>query len=240
MLRSGGVAERRVPMRLIRLCLFVGGIVMAMAWANRSAHAEGFFSKLFGWGSSKRTERTIEPPTWNFGFGGGGQRMDYGRGYGDYGWPQDTARYRTLCVRTCDGFYFPIGDNVGRERLHQDARTCEARCYGEAALYYYPLNGGSPETMVDMRGQPYAQTPTAFVYRKKLVEGCTCKPAPWSAESAARHQGYKDDERAIADMRRGEQRYAGGAAPTGEIDAYLMRENDGPQQTPWQGGYRRY
>jgi len=27
MLRSGGVAERRVPMRLIRLCLFVGGIV---------------------------------------------------------------------------------------------------------------------------------------------------------------------------------------------------------------------
>jgi hypothetical protein len=94
--------------------------------------------------------------------------------------------------------------------------------------------------MVDMRGQPYAQMPTAFVYRKKLVEGCTCKPAPWSAETAARHQGYKDDERAIADMRRGEQRYAGGAAPNGEIDAYLMREGDGPQQTPWQGGYRRY
>jgi hypothetical protein len=41
-------------------------------------------------------------------------------------------------------------------------------------------------------------------------------------------------------MRRGEQRYAGGAAPNGEIDAYLMREGDGPQQTPWQGGYRRY
>jgi hypothetical protein len=89
-------------------------------------------------------------------------------------------------------------------------------------------------------GSPYAQTPTAFVYRKKLVEGCACKPAPWSAETAARHQGYKDDERAIAAMRSGEQRYAGGAAPNGEIEAYLMREGDGPQQTPWQGGYRRY
>ena len=61
MLRSGPVAERRVPMRFIRLCLFVGGVVMAMAWANRPVHAEGFFSKLFGWGSSRRTERTIEP-----------------------------------------------------------------------------------------------------------------------------------------------------------------------------------
>ena len=91
------------------------------------------------------------------------------------------STFRTVCVRMCDGFYFPVGDNVGRERLHQDARTCAARCDGEAALYYYPLNGGSVETMVDLRGQPYAQTTTAFLYRKTLVQGCTCKPAPWSA-----------------------------------------------------------
>ena len=77
-------------MRFIRLCLFVGGVVMAMAWANRPVHAEGFFSKLFGWGSSRRAERTIEPPTYHFGFGG--QRFEYGRSYGDYGWPQVEGR----------------------------------------------------------------------------------------------------------------------------------------------------
>lgn len=229
-----------VEMRQSRRVLIALGVVAASAFAYGPASAEGFFSKLFGWGkaATREVERAIPPPTYNFGYGG--QRLDYGRGYSDYGWPQDYARYRTVCVRTCDGFYFPIGDNVGRERLYQDARTCQARCDGEAQLYYYPLNGGSVETMVDMGGRPYAQSETAFLYRKRMVEGCACKPAPWSAESAARHQGYKDDERAIADMRRSSQRYAGSAGPGSDIDAYLMREGEGPQQSPWDGGVRRY
>lgn len=231
------------------------GAAVVLTSAYTPAVAEGFFKKLFGWGSSRRNER-IEAPTFNFGFGG--QRLDYGQGYnqgygyGDNAWPQDFSKYRTVCVRTCDGFYFPIGDNVGRERLHQDARACTARCDGEAKLYYYPTNGGSVETMVDMAGRPYAQTETAFLYRKTLVQGCTCKPAPWSAESAARHQGYKDEAQALAEMR-GARRYAGRApvasdgwqedgdgTGSGEIEAYLQREGAGPRQTPWDGGVRRY
>ncbi len=240
-------------MRLPRSVLLCVGVVAALTAAYEPVSAEGFFKKLFGWGSSRRAER-IEPPTFNFGFGG--QRFEFGRGYGqdygDGGWPQDYSKYRTLCVRTCDGFFFPIGDNVGRERLHQDARTCSARCDGEAKLFYYPTNGGSVETMVDMGGRPYAQMANAFLYRKTLVQGCTCKPAPWSAESAARHQGYKDEAAALAEMR-GAQRYAGRApvasdgwqedgdgSSSGEIDAYLQRENDGPRQSPWDGGVRRY
>jgi hypothetical protein len=234
-------------MRLSRLALLACGAIAALTSAYQPAVAEGFFRKLFGWGSSRRSER-IAPPTFNFGFGG--QQLDYGRGYGDSGFPQDYAKYRTLCVRTCDGFYFPIGDSVGRDRLHSDARTCSARCDGEAKLFYYPTNGGSVDTMVDMAGRPYAQMPTAFLYRKTLVQGCTCKPAPWSAETAARHQGYKDEAAALAEMRRSsERRYAGQAVSAaegwqgdgdGEIEAYLQRESAGPQQTPWDGGVRRY
>jgi hypothetical protein len=235
-------------MRLSRPVLLILGAVMVLTSGVEPASAEGFFQKLFGWGSSRRSER-MAPPTFNFGYGG--QRFDYGQGYGqgygDSGWPQDFSTYRTLCVRTCDGFYFPMGDNVGRERLYHDARSCEARCDGEAKLFYYPTKGGSVETMVDMAGRPYAQLPTAFLYRKTLVQGCTCKPAPWSAESAARHQGYKDEASALAEMRAG-RRYAGQANAgggwqgdgDGEIEAYLQRENDGPQQTPWSGGVRRY
>lgn len=222
-------------MRQSRAMMIALGALAASAAAYEPAFAEGFFSRLFGWGNSRPAER-MPAPTYNFGYGG--QRFDYGYGYSEDGWPRDNTRYRSLCVRTCDGFYFPIGDNVGRERLYQDARTCQARCDGEAQLYYYPTNGGTIETMVDMAGRPYAQTPTAFLYRKKLVEGCTCKPAPWSAETAARHQGYKEDDRALAEMRNSEQRYAG--QPASDIGGYLMRENDGPQQTPWDGGLRRY
>jgi len=225
-------------MRASRAGVIALGAFAVSVAAFEPASAEGFFSRLLGWGraTTREVERAIPPPTYNFGYGG--QRLDYGSGYNSYGWPQDNARYRSLCVRTCDGFYFPIGDNVGRERLYQDARTCQARCDGEAQLYYYPLSGGSVETMVDMGGRPYAQMPNAFLYRKTLVQGCTCKPAPWSAEAAARHQGYQDDDAALADMRRSEQRYAG--QPAGDVGAYLMREGDGPQQTPWNGGVRRY
>ncbi|KAB2944139.1 MAG: DUF2865 domain-containing protein [Hyphomicrobium sp.] len=229
----------RVAMRASRFALLLLGAVAALMAVYQPAVAEGFFSRLLGWGRSQPVERRMEPPTFHFGYGG--QRFEYGRGFSDYGWPQDYARYRTLCVRTCDGFYFPISDNVGRERLYQDARTCTARCDGEAQLYYYPLNGGGVETMVDMGGRPYAQMPNAFLYRKTLVAGCTCKPAPWSAEAAARHQGYKDEARALAEMGSDrDQRYAGPRGDGGEIEAYLMREGGAPQQTPWDGGVRRY
>lgn len=209
------------------------------------AQAEGFFSKLLGWGQ-RQVERNINPPTYNFGYSGQGDGYErsYDRyGYGGGHWPTDNGRYRTLCVRTCDGFYFPIGDGVGRERLHQDARTCESRCTSEARLYYYPVQGGSPETMVDLAGRPYVQERNAFLYRKQLVSGCTCKAPPWSAESAARHRAYKDDDRMMAEMRRSEQRYAGPpAGGGGEIEAYLMRQGPDPlsHQSPWDGGVRRY
>lgn len=226
------------------------GLILAVALAGAAltrvpAHAEGFFSKLLGWGQ-RQVERNINPPTYNFGYND--QTDDYDRshdryGYGGGNWPVDTGRYRTLCVRTCDGFYFPIGDNVGRERLYQDARSCESRCTSEARLYYYPVPGGRPETMVDLSGRPYAQERNAFLYRKQLVAGCTCKAPPWSAESAARHRAYKDDDRMMAEMRRSEQRYAGrGQGNGGEIEAYLMRQGPDPhgRQTPWDGGVNRY
>ncbi len=120
------------------------------------------------------------------------ERYPYSRpgyGYND-GWQEDTRHYRTLCVRLCDGFYFPISDSVRRGRLYHDNRACQQRCDGEARLFYYPSDGGSVETMVDLAGRSYQSLPNAFRYRNALVAGCACKPAPWSPEAAARHQGY--------------------------------------------------
>ncbi|HWK39537.1 MAG TPA: DUF2865 domain-containing protein, partial [Hyphomicrobium sp.] len=94
-------------MRLFRdgLLLLVAAVALLAYGAGTHAHAEGFFSKLLNWGNARAPDRRIDPPPYHFGYAG--PRFDYGRGYGDPGWPQDNARYRTLCVRTCDGFYFP-------------------------------------------------------------------------------------------------------------------------------------
>lgn len=224
-------------MRITRSVVLAAAAFAALTTAFEPAAAENFLQRLFGLGRAREPEsRPLPPPTYGFGYDE--------QHYGDGAWQEDYASYRTLCVRTCDGFYFPIGDGVRRERLYADARACTQRCDGEARLYYYPTNGGSVETMVDMAGKPYASLPTAFLYRKSLVEGCTCKPAPWSAEAAARHQGYAAEasEQAAAIDRAEAPRMAGqaNADPNGGIEGYLLRENDGPPQTPWGGRTRRY
>lgn len=86
--------------------------------------------------------------------------------------------FRTLCVRTCDGYYFPISFSTTPDRFIEDARTCSAMCPGtEAKLFSHPNPGGTPEDMVGIDGQPYATLPTAFQYRTAISDACTCKQA---------------------------------------------------------------
>src|SRR5262245_58068019 len=102
----------------------------------------------------------------------------------------DYGSYRTLCVRMCDGFYFPISHSTTSAGFMRDAEKCAEACGGDARLFYYPNPGGGIDSMVDLGGRAYASYPTAFRYRKTLVEGCQCRPQPWSEAERARHRAY--------------------------------------------------
>jgi hypothetical protein len=104
--------------------------------------------------------------------------------------PRSYRPYRTMCVRLCDGYYFPVSFSVPRSRFAQDARTCERSCPGQARLFVYANPGGDIESMVDLQGRPYRQLPTAFLYRTQYVASCGCKPDPWSVEARERHRMY--------------------------------------------------
>jgi len=104
--------------------------------------------------------------------------------------PHERTTYRTLCVRMCDGFYFPISYATSSTNFARDAETCAASCGGDARLFYYPNPGGDVESMLDMTGRAYASFPIAFRYRKTMVQGCQCRPQPWTEAERARHQGY--------------------------------------------------
>jgi hypothetical protein len=86
--------------------------------------------------------------------------------------------YSTLCVRTCDGFYFPISYATTPENFAEDERICEARCPGaETHLYYHRVQGQEAEDMVSLTGVPYRDLPTAFLYRRSDVpqpRNCGC------------------------------------------------------------------
>ncbi len=89
--------------------------------------------------------------------------------------------YRTLCVRKCDGYYFPISFSTVPSRFATDEQTCQSMCPGsDVALYIYRNPGEEVSQMVSLAGEPYSALPTAFRYRKEYDAACTCG-APASA-----------------------------------------------------------
>ena len=56
--------------------------------------------------------------------------------------PEMVTTYRTLCVRMCDGYYFPISSAATQDTLMHDADACSASCGTEARLFFHPSTGG--------------------------------------------------------------------------------------------------
>ena len=84
--------------------------------------------------------------------------------------------YRTLCVRSCDGYYFPISFSTRRDRFAEDEQACQNMCPGsEVSLYFHAMPSQDSEDMISYRDeQPYAALPNAFSYRKQVNAECSC------------------------------------------------------------------
>jgi hypothetical protein len=92
----------------------------------------------------------------------------------DLGPPSGT--YRTVCVRTCDGAYFPVSFSTVPARFPDDEKTCKALCPAtEAALFSYRNPGEDMNQAVSINGQPYTALPNAFRFRQEFNPSCSCK-----------------------------------------------------------------
>ena len=102
----------------------------------------------------------------------------------DYG-PQDQfkfATHRTVCVRLCDGYYFPISFATTTNRFATDQQVCQSRCAAPAELFTYPNPGGTPEQMFSVNGMAYETLKNAWRYKKEFVKGCSCKAAEYNPD----------------------------------------------------------
>ncbi|MBC7580090.1 MAG: DUF2865 domain-containing protein [Tardiphaga sp.] len=87
-----------------------------------------------------------------------------------------SGTYRTVCVRTCDGFYFPISFATVQSRFADDERTCKSLCPAtDASLFSYRNPGEDINAAVSVSGQPYSSSPNAFKYRTEFNPSCACK-----------------------------------------------------------------
>lgn len=83
---------------------------------------------------------------------------------------------RTVCVRRCDGYYFPVSFSTTKGRIEEDAQACSNLCPGtQMDMYFHKTQGESPEEMISLAdGTPYSNMPNAFAYRENYDPDCSC------------------------------------------------------------------
>ncbi|BAF87778.1 hypothetical protein AZC_1780 [Azorhizobium caulinodans ORS 571] len=124
---------------------------------RQAARPRGFFETLFGGPVNSEPE---EAP------GVDVQPMDLPK----------SSTYRTVCVRTCDGFFFPISYATIPAKFASDDALCHRLCpAAEAQLYTYRNPGEDIQQATSVTGKPYMSLPTALLYRKQMVSGCSCR-----------------------------------------------------------------
>lgn len=139
---------------------------------------------------------------------------------------EPTNRVRTMCVRLCDGYYWPMSVDVDRWHVSRDASACASSCRSEARLFILPRSSADIGAMTDLTGRVYAGLDTAFHYRKALKPGCGCQPAPWSGAAQMRHARYAEAE-AVAEARR-----RAGTSPSRAEAGSVSARRPGPAAAP--------
>lgn len=123
---------------------------------------------------SRRRDRQAFSPFWQ------DEESSGGSGYANSYNALPFATYRTLCVRLCDGYYFPVSFSTLPNHFQRDAEICQSRCASPAALYYHQNPGAGVEQMVAFgTNEPYTKLKVAFRYRKEYINGCSCKESEY-------------------------------------------------------------
>jgi hypothetical protein len=94
-----------------------------------------------------------------------------------------SGTFRTVCVRSCDGAYFPISFATVPARFPDDEKACKSLCpAAEATLFAHRNPGEDVSQAVSINGQNYSSLPNAFKYRTEFNPSCACKAAgqTWS------------------------------------------------------------
>jgi hypothetical protein len=145
---SGGTTQRAAQRQSLLIALGDNGCGAQYRSAALAGQQGGFFDRLFG-----DRGGMFSAPSGQMG-----------------------GTFRTICVRTCDGFYFPISFATSSDRFRDDEQTCQRMCpAAEVSLYTYHNPGEEVTQAVSLNGRLYSELPTAFSYRKALNPACSCR-----------------------------------------------------------------
>jgi len=88
------------------------------------------------------------------------------------------APRRPVCVRLCDGFFFPAASLSGSGEIAGQEASCAALCpEAPTALYFLRAGSDRIEDAATMSGERYAALPAALRYRTARDGACACRRA---------------------------------------------------------------
>lgn len=137
----------------------------------REPEPKSFFEELFGVRAPDPTTGLREVPV-----GPGDETLDP-----EYEGEQDSdARPRggpmAICVRACDGGFFPITYSSRGSQLDDLNTLCKAMCPGTEAKLYTQSQWKGLDSAISIDGEPYADHPNARKFEKSFDPSCSCKP----------------------------------------------------------------
>jgi hypothetical protein len=105
----------------------------------------------------------------------------------------DDDNYRTVCVRLCDGYQWPISFSTTDDRFEDDERRCQQSCTSPTRLFVVKTPTAPDDELKDLNGLPYKRLKTANLFRTAFVENCKCRAHPWEQQAMDRHRMYAAD-----------------------------------------------
>jgi hypothetical protein len=107
------------------------------------------------------------------------------------------GRTTTVCVRLCDGYFFPIGYGSDEGDYERDARLCMLRCPNQQTELFIRRSGDTPiaEARSAVTGDAYTELANAFLYEADYNPACGCLPADGRVSIAMVGLGERFDTR---------------------------------------------
>jgi hypothetical protein len=94
---------------------------------------------------------------------------------------------QAVCVRTCDGGFFPLSFSANSASDEELEALCKALCPNAEVRLYTRSPNRNISTALGTDGTAYGDLPNALKYTRALEPGCGCKPPNQSWVEALAH-----------------------------------------------------
>jgi len=132
---------------------------------QRAAPQKGFWETLFSGGAIQEHAPAPAPPE-----PVQEDRLD------DEGDSHAHGGSQAVCVRTCDGSFFPLSFSARSASDEELTELCKALCPNAEVMLYTRNPSRDISTALGADGTAYSDLPNALKYTKALVPECGCKP----------------------------------------------------------------